>query len=338
MSVTLADVAAKAGVSVATAARVLGQYGSVGAATREKVLKAAEELGYVPNALARSMVTARTYTIGLIIPDIRNMFFATLARSIEKRAHTENYRLFVCDTDNNLSREEAYLRDLYERRVDGLIVASSVGAHHEHPTLARASVPVVLIDRQMRDLSFDTVRTDHEDGAYQAVQYLIARGHRRISIVVGTGTESVHEQRIAGYRRALDQSGITFDPALVKRRDWETGLQSVQELLALPEPPTALFTTNPVVTVGIRIDLKRLGIKVGTEMALIAFDDLDTGELLDPPLTAVTQNPTQIGSTAIDVLLQRISGEVKGPPQEIIFRSSLVVRGSCGERQTQKVS
>lgn len=333
MRVTLVDVAKKAHVSVATAARVLGQYGSVGAATREKVLKAAEELGYVPNALARSMVTARTYTIGLVIPDIRNMFFASVARAIEKRAHTENYRLFVCDTDNDMDREEAYLQDLYERRVDGLIVASSAASGHVHKSLKRSTAPVVLIDRELRDVPFDTVRTDHEAGAFLATEHLIKLGHRRIGIVVGTGSESVHEQRVDGYRQALEQHGIPFDPDLVKRRDWETGHESVDELLALSKPPTAIFATNPVVTVAVLVDLKRLRVQVGTDIALVAFDDLDTAELFNPPLTVVAQNPTQIGSTAIDVLLQRISGEVTGPPQEIIFRPSLLVRGSCGSHR-----
>lgn len=329
MSITIHDVAKRANVSSATAARVLGNYGSVSVKTRERVLMAAEELGYVPNALARSMVKLRTSMVGLVLPDIRNAFFSALAQSAEKAARTAHYRVLVCDTGANFAAEESYLQDLYERRVDGIILASSIPRRRPHAGLQRAPVPVVLVDRQVEGVSLDCVRTDHEDGAYRAVKHLIGLGHRRIGIVLGTGGESVHFERLGGYQRALAEAGIANDGSLVKRRDWEVGQGVVEEFLAMREPPTALFTTNNVITTGVLTDLRRLRRRVPDEVAVVGFDDLDLGEALESPLTAVVQNAAMIGSTAMALLLQRMT-EAESPPQEMVLRPSLVVRSSCG--------
>lgn len=329
--VTVKDVAKRAGVSTATAARVLGNYGSVSERTREAVLKAARELDYVPNALARSMVKSRTGTIGLVVPDIRNAFFGAVAQSVAKSAKRAGFRVIMCDTGADFKTECAYLRDLIEQRVEGIILASCVGHGRRHDYLAKTPCPVVLIDRNIEGVALDCVRSDHKEGAYRAVKHLISIGHRRIGIIVGTGTENVHQQRLEGYRLALLDSGIPFDPALVKQRDWETGLAAVEELLALPEPPTAIFSTNYVVTVGVLTDLKRLGKRIPDDVAVAAFDEIETATLLEAPLTAVAQNPTLIGATAMELLLRRLNGEVGDPsPQEVVLRPTLIVRESCG--------
>lgn len=332
MGVTTKDVAERAGVSTATAARVLGNYGSVKPETRERVLRAAHELNYTPNLIARSMVKLQTQTIGLIVPDIRNTFFTHLARSVERTARQAGYRIMMCDTDSDFEQEEVLLRDLLKRRVDGIILSSVAPAGKPHRTLERAPVPVVLVDRSLAGARFDTVRTDHQEGAYQAVRHLISLGHRHIGVVIGTGSESVHAERLRGYRKAIAQAGLPFDERLVKMRDWERGLGALRELLDLRPRPTALFTTNNVVTLGMLVDLKREGLRIPTDMAVVAFDDLDTGHLLESPLTAVVQNPSLIGRTAILTLLQRMEGkdDRATSPQEIVFRPSLIVRASCG--------
>lgn len=329
--VTVKAVAQRAGVSTATAARVLGNYGSVSERMKEKVLNAAQELNYVPNALARSLITLQTHTVGLVVPDIRNTFFAAVARSIENVAKKFGYRVFMCDTDGDFRLETDYLRDLFERRVDGIILASSASLGCRHELVAKSPIPVVLIDRSIRGVELDCIRTNHEGGAYAASKHLIELGHRRIGIVLGTGEESVHRERLNGYRAALDEAGIPFDEALVKRRDWSKGLNTVQELLQAQPRPTAIFTTNNVVTVGVLSDLKRLALRVPEDMAIVAFDDLDVGFLLESPLTVIEQNPSLIGRTAMELLLQRLSGEGGDlPSQEVIMQPTLTVRASCG--------
>ena len=185
----------------------------------------------------------------------------------------------------------------------------------------------------------DSVRTNHERGAYIASKHLIDLGHRRIGIVLGTGEESVHRERLSGYRHALDVASIAFDEALVKRRDWSKGLDAVHELLQEEPRPTAIFTTNNVVTVGVLSDLKRLSLRIPEDVAIVAFDDLDVGFLLESPLTVIKQNPSLIGRTAMELLLQRLSGEDRGlPPQEVIMQPTLTIRSSCGLVKSKKVS
>lgn len=330
--VTVKDVARKAGVSTATAARVLGGYGSVSDQTREIVLKAARELNYVPNALARSMVKARTGNLGLVVPDIRNAFFSAVAQSVVKSAKRSGHRVIICDTGADYKTECRYLQDLFEQRVDGIILASSVSSGRRHPNLKKAPCPVVLIDRNVEGAGLDCVRTDHEEGAYRAVKHLLSLGHRRIGIVVGTGSESVHFDRRRGYEAALAEEGIPIDEELIKQRDWERGLSAVDELFALADPPTAIFSTNYVITVGVLSDLKRLGKRIPEDVAVVSFDDLELAMLLEAPLTALVQDPALIGTTAMELLLQRVRGE-RGKdalPQEVVFRPALVVRQSCG--------
>ena len=187
--VTVKDVAKKAGVSTATAARVLGNYGSVSERAREAVLRAARELNYVPNALARSMVKSRTGNIGLVVPDIRNAFFGAVAQSVVKTAKRAGYRVIICDTGADFKTECAYLRDLVEQRVEGILLASSVGHGRRHDFLKKPPCPVALIDRQVEGVPLDCVRSDHKGGAYHAVSLLIAAGHRQIGVIVGTATE-----------------------------------------------------------------------------------------------------------------------------------------------------
>ena len=260
----------------------------------------------MPNALARSMVKARTGNLGLVVPDIRNAFFGAIAQSVAKSAKRSGHRVIMCDTGADFKTECGYLQDLIEQRVDGIILASSVPFGRRHPFLKKAPCPVVLIDRNVEGAELDCVRTDHEDGAYRAVKHLLSLGHRRIGIILGTGGESVHQQRLQGYESALAEEGIPIDEELVKRRDWETGLTVVDELLALDEPPTAIFSSNYVVTVGVLTDLKRLGKRIPEDVAVVSFDDIELAMLLEAPLTALIQDPALIGSTAMELLLQRV--------------------------------
>ncbi len=327
---TIKDVARRSGVSVATASRALGNYGSVKEETRRSVLEAAAELNYVPNAVARSMVKLKTGTIGLVVPDIRNAFFGAVAQSVTQAAKQSERRVIVCDTGGDFESECDYLQDLVEQRVDGILLASSVPWDQEHRLANSITCPVVLVDRVAPGINADCVRSDHVQGARELVRHLIDLGHRRIGIVLGTGRESVHRERFQGYAQALEEAGIPSCSELVKVRDWEHGLGVVKEFLDLDQPPTAIFTTNNVVTVLVLADLKRLGRRIPDDVAVAAFDDLELGNLLETPLTAVVQNPTLIGRRAMEIMLHRLAGEGPTELETVILQPTLVVRKSCG--------
>lgn len=335
LAITVKDVAKKAEVSVATAARVLGGYGSASEATRNRVLEAARLLGYRPNAIARSMVKQHTNTLGLIIPDICNNFFTVLARGVEDVAQRYGYRIVLCNTDELPEHEHTYINELVERRIDGLILASATTSAAHLPS---EQVGLVLVDRQIPGAQGDVVRVDNQYGAYIGVKHLLQLGHRRIGIVVGPETASTTQERLAGYRNALDQAGIAYDPQLVHSSSHTARGQGATEyLLGLSSPPTALFTANNVVTTRVLLDVRRLGIRVPADLAIVTFDDLELAELVDPPLTVVSQPAYTVGTTAAQLLLSRLEqpGHRQPPEwQEIVFQPSLVVRDSCGRKQT----
>lgn len=335
MAITVKDVAKKANVSVATAARVLGGYGSTSEAARSRVLESARLLGYTPNAIARSMVKQRTNTVGLIIPDICNSFFTALARGVEDVMQRSGYRIVLCNTDEVPEHEYAYINELIQRRIDGLILASAA-ASADH--LPKGSIGLVLVDRQIPGAQGDVVRVDNEYGAYIGVKHLLQLGHKRIGIVVGPETAYTTQARLAGYRNALCQAGIAYDPQLVHSSSYtDRGRGATEYLLGLSSPPTALFTANNVVTTQVLLDVRRLGIQVPSDLAIVMFDDLELAELIDPPLTVVSQPSYTMGTTAAQLLLTRLEQPGNRQPaewQEIVFQPSLVIRASCGSKQS----
>ncbi|GAA4658644.1 LacI family DNA-binding transcriptional regulator [Arthrobacter cryoconiti] len=327
---TISEVAKAAGVGRATAARTLGGYGSVGAETRNKVEAAALRLGYQTNELARSMSTGETKTLGVVVADIGNPFFAGVVRGISDYCENRGYNIVVLSTDENVAKERSAVELLRNKRVDGLIVASAAikaqSADHISAAVKRGT-PVVLVDRAIRGLDFDTVLIDNRDAARLAVAHLISHGHRRIGFVWGPETASppvsVSEllaaaenalwsdgERLQGYLAALFESGIEFDADLVtttpkNREDAERG---VARMLALPCRPTALFATEADATIGALNAIRRAGLGYPRDISLIGFDDNPWAGVIDPPLTMVSQPMLELGQRAAEQLINRIDG------------------------------
>lgn len=327
---TIKDVAREAGVSPATAARALGGYGYVKESTRRHVEEAARRLGYRPNALARSMVKRSTQTIGLVISDIANPFFPRVVRGIEDEAHARGFNVILCNSDEDPEKERSYLEVLLAKRVDGILVTSTEANAAHLESLARRHVPVVLLDRPLVAPGLDAVAVDNEAGARLAVEHLLTLGHRRIGMISGPRRVTTMAARIRGFERTLREHGLPLDPALIYEGDLREGggYRGLIHLLSLPEPPTAVFTTDNRTTMGALAAARELGVNIPRALSLVAFDDTPWMQLFTPAVTVVEQPAYELGTAAARVLFERI-GQPDHPPQRVQLACRLIVRESC---------
>jgi len=330
--VTLKDVARQAGVSVATASRALGGYGYVSPETRSKVLRAARLLDYHPNALARSMVKKRTHTLGVVVSDNANPFFAAVVRGIEDVVHRHGYAVILCNADEDPEKEEMYLRILREKRVDGLLLAPSGEAGRFLRAWAREGLPLVLIDRKIEGIAADAVIVDNRSGAKEAVAHLIGLGHRRIGTICGPQQVYTGFERLQGYLEALREARIPVEKDLIREGNFkqDSGYRLAREFLEMDDPPTALFVANNLMTIGALLALREAGVRIPQDMAVVGFDDMEWASILTPPLTAVAQPAYALGANAAQLLIQRLLRGPSPQPQEIVLKTRLVVRESCG--------
>ncbi len=312
-----------------TASRVLSGAGYSSGEAREAVRRAADELGYRPNTIARALVQGATRTVGLVVGDVENPFFATLARVIADALEERGYTLLLTNSDEDPTREGRLVDALLGRQVDGLIVAPSAGAGRHLAAAVAGGVALVQVDRAVRGLAADVVLVDNAHGAEVAVSHLAALGHQRIACVtdpVGLGSS---RERVAGYRTAIAAHGLEpfiFEAAGVTQH---AGLAASRHALAAR--PTALFTASNLMTLGAMRAIREAALAIPADVALIGFDDLDWTTLVDPPLTVVAQPVAEVGRVAAELLLERLTGDTK-PPRRVRLRTSLVVRHSCGER------
>ncbi|MDE3131464.1 MAG: substrate-binding domain-containing protein [Acidobacteriota bacterium] len=330
MAVTIRDVGESAGVSQATAARVLGGYGHSSAAVRARVEAAAERLGYVPNSIARALASGLTHAVGLVVGDIENPFFAAAARGMSDVLEEHGHTLLLANSDEDLDRERTAVEALRARQVDALVVVPSAAGAFPHLRAAAAAAPLVLLDRAVRGLGVDAVTADNRGGARTAVEHLIEHGHRRIGLISDDPTISTSAERIDGYRDALTAVGITADEHLISlggaTRD--DGYRATRRLLESADRPTALFTANNFMTLGAMLALADLGLHVPDDISLVGFDDLEWTTLVDPPLTVVAQPTTELGAVAARRVLARLGGD-GGRPRRFKLETRLIARGSC---------
>ncbi|HUZ83432.1 MAG TPA: LacI family DNA-binding transcriptional regulator [Gaiellales bacterium] len=332
MSVTIRDVAHAAGVSQATAARALGGYGYASDTTRSRVAVAAAQLGYRPNGVARALVSRATYTVGLVVGDIENPFFAAAARGLADVLEPEGYTVLLTNSDESAEREERAVETLRARRVDGLVVVPAERAAPRHLIdLVSAGVPLVQLDRAVTGVAADAVLVDNEVGAGRAVEHLIGLGHRRIGIVTDRPSVSSSADRLEGYRGALHRAGIERDRSLesVGGSTQAEGFAAACRLLTGEHRPSAVFTANNFMTVGTLLAIRELGLRVPEDVALVGFDDLDWTTLVEPAVTVISQPVTALGRVAGECLLERLGGG-GGEPRTVRLRTELIVRGSCG--------
>jgi LacI family transcriptional regulator len=339
--VTIADVAREAGVSVSTAARVLSGRGYAAEETRRVVLEAARTLGYVPNQIARSLRTRRSRMIGLLIGDVENSFYSTIAKNVESVARGAGYHVVLCNSNDDPKLEREYLRLLSGMQVDGLIVTptSRNRRHLEH--LLQAGTIIIQVDRRVERLDADAILVDNEAGAHSAVSHLIAAGHSRIGILTGGLDVLTASQRLAGYLRALKEHAIPVHERLIKSGSFhrEHAIEDAADLIEAEPPPTAIFAANNILAEACLIALPERGLRVPRDISLIAFDDVSWMSMVNPPVTAVRQPVVDMARSAAELMLRRLREDGRGQPGKVVFLTELVERGSVASvRKVQAVS
>jgi DNA-binding LacI/PurR family transcriptional regulator len=334
---TVKDVAKRANVSTATVSRIVNGQDNVSPEMRQRVLEAIEALGYRPSRVARQLRTKGTSVIGLIISDIQNFFYTSLTRGVEDIASRNGYSLILCNTDEDPKRERVYLEVMHEENVAGIILASATESEHDARLLG-GRIPVVALDRLIRDVQLDTVLVDNIGGAKTAVAHLLSLGHHRLGAIIGQGNITSSIERQVGYEQALTEAGYAVDPTLIRTADLrqvEDSRRATLELLALPSRPTALFTGNALITMGALSAVHEVGLRMPDDIALVSFDDVPGGDLLAPALTVIRQPTNMLGKTAVELLLARIA-DPKRSPVEIRMEAELVIRDSCGAKASRK--
>ena len=315
-----------------TVSRVVNGRGRVDSETRQRVEEAIQALDYVPNRIARGLISQKTQTIGIIVPDIVNPFFAPVVRGAESAARKAGYRILLCNSEGDLRLEREYIEDLVAHRVEGLLLApASDRSRSSILSLLRGGFPLVLIDRALPDADCDLIVSDNTQGARRLIEHLIAIGHREIAHVSDAEDTSTGRERLRGYREALEAAGIPFQPELVIRTtvDRIGGYRAAQEILARDPLPTAIFAVNNMTAVGTMEALRERNLSVPKDMGLVCFDDVEHLAVLSPILTVIDQPAETFGSLGVQLLLERMTGKANSRPRRIILQTDLIVRQSC---------
>lgn len=329
---TVKDVARYAGVSVTTVSRVLNQYPHVVPDVRERVRQACDALGYRANGLARSMRRGFTRSLGLIVRDMGSANFGAICAASESAAGERGYQLFVCNTNRDTNRERRYIAALLERRVDGLVLFAADDRVNNLDLLGDMGPPVVLVESELGGFGQDQITSDGDNAAAAATQYLLSLGHRRIAFLAWGQEVAVGRGRLNGYRRALAMAGITPDVALVRfcGVNHEQAAAETAFALSIQPPPTALLISAGDLTPGALEAVLALGLKVPQQLSVLAFDDREATRFFNPPISLMARKVPELGTRAVELLLDRLEGRIPEAPQSVTVPFSLVVRGSTG--------
>jgi len=331
--VTRDDVARAAGVSPSTVSYVINDGPrSVSTETKEKVLRAIQELGYRPNAVARNLRRQRTSSLGLIIPDIINPYFAQVAQGIEAVAFERDFTVMFCHTKYDREQELKYLDHLYDERAAGVLWVPATGDLAPAERLVAYGLPVVVMDRVLDGIDLPAVVADNHRGGYLATQHLLSLGHRRIGCIARPVRLSHSRERVQGYQEALEDAGIPFDERLVAAGGYrlENGYEAIQYLLSLDDPPTAVFTYNDIMAIGATRALKERGMDVPKDFSVVGYDDIPDAAYSCPALTTIRQAKYEMGARGIELLLRIMDGEKVDTQSEDRVPVELVIRESTG--------
>jgi LacI family transcriptional regulator len=332
-------------VSVATVSRALNDYDDVSATTRERVLKLAEELEYTPTAAARSLVTKRSYVVGVVLstgvdhPDIQHPFFQEVLVGLKRRLGAGGYDLLLLanEESGNAFGTNSYLQRCRHHRVDGVVLMGAEAGEPDVQKLARSTIPCVAVDLDLVGRRTGFVISDNARGAGLAIEHLHKLGHDRIATINGPTQTRVGMDRLVGYRQALERLGLRYRDDYVRDGDFyfESGSLAMQELLSLPEPPTAVFAASDLMAAGAIRAVEQAGLAVPADIAVVGFDDIQLAAMMQPALTTIRQNKLGLGSAAAEALLRMIERD-GAPPPGITLPVELVVRASSGGKRRRR--
>ncbi|MFZ6772039.1 LacI family DNA-binding transcriptional regulator [Undibacterium sp. SXout7W] len=326
---TMKQVAEKARVSTTTVSHVINNTRVVSDDARERVLSVIRELRYIPSAVARSLKNDRTHTLGMMIPNNSNPYFAEIIQGIEDASFKLGYNIILCNSYDDPKKQAAYIRVLMEKRIDGLILVSSGSDTELTQLLADEGIPKVLVDREVSGVLADFIEADHEQGGYEATRYLTELGHKRIACVAGPESLLPSGDRVAGYLRALKEAGLEFNPAYLIHSDFTSqgGFNAFQALLALEHRPSAIFASNDLMAIGGLCAANQANVKVPQELSVVGYDDIALASFSTPPLTTIAQPKHDIGRMTAQILVNRIT-HPDAPLRREMLTSRLVIRES----------
>jgi LacI family transcriptional regulator len=334
---TIHDVAKRAGVAPITVSRVLNHSGYASQDTRERVEAAIAELEYVPNRLARSLRSKRTNTLALILTDITNPFFTTVARGVEDTASDAGFTVVFCNTDESETEEQKYLQVVLQQQVDGILLVPARSTPESVDMIQKQGTPVVVLDRKMPpDTEVDVVRCENVEGAYQLVKLLIGLGHRQIAVVSGPKIVSTAEDRVIGYCRAMTEAGLGNRADLIQYGAFTqaSGYEMTLKVLAIQPQPTAIFAANNLIGIGALKALQDAGLRVPEDVAMVSYDDLPANLVTFPFFTVAVQPAYEMAKKATQLLLARLSGEPSTPCQEVVLPTEIIIRQSSGQARS----
>lgn len=343
MKITIKEIAKEAGVSIATVSMILNNKDkNISAATRMRVMDVVKKHNYVPNAMAGSLITQRTHLVGLILPDITNPFFPGIARGAEDKANETGYSIIFCNTDDKLEVEEKYIETLTKKMADGIIIAHSSNSEKMSEILERCKVPIILIDR---DFDSNNIRgkvlVNNYEGAYKGVSYLIHKGYNKVAYLSGSQKTKTAQDRLEGYKRALEDNGLKYDEKLVRHGEYriEWGRNGVKELLSQGDAWDAVFCGNDLIAIGAMKELREKGYNIPEDIGVMGFDDIYMASLVEPSLTTIKQPNYKMGYMAMELLLENMNNTDKSNSQElksITLETEIVERNSIIQKKVKK--
>jgi DNA-binding LacI/PurR family transcriptional regulator len=339
-NITIKEVAQYAGVSRATVSRVLNNHAYVADDVRVRVQQAMDVLGYQPNRAARRLRAHSSDILGLIIPDIQNAVFQSLVRGVEDAAYANQLNVVLCNTDDNVDKQKVYLRVMQAEKAAGLIVVPT------HPKdgdvlapIRAAGIPIILLDREVKNFEADMIRVDNIHGASVAMHHLVNLGYQRIAIIAGTQYLTPGRERLQGCKDALSEMGIPLEDIQIEIGNFklESGYELTKKLMQSDNPPDAIFASNNLMTMGALRALHDLAVSIPEQVALMGFDDMPWAQDLNPALTAVAQPGYELGQQAVQLLLKRIENP-EAAYRKVILQPRLIIRQSCGAKIRERNS
>jgi LacI family transcriptional regulator len=331
MGATIRDIAKAANVSTNTVSRALNGKSDIKKETRERILAVARELDYVPNMLARSLLHRRSGTIGVVVTDNSNPFYARLLRGIEDCTTSKGYNIILCNSDENVEREAAALRTLKEKRVDGILITPASTGNDLSATLTRSGVPFVLLNRTTEDAGVDYVKTDNIHGARLAMERLLSLGRRKLCYLGGPTRISSAVERLQGCRDAIRDAGLVPETLIVVETNlrMEDGYAAMRGLLAHGATPDGLFAFSDIIAVGAMKAIREAGLSVPKDIAVVGYDDIEIASFLEVGLTTVHQERYELGWKAAEILIQRLADPDGHQPQHFVSTPELILRDSA---------
>ena len=323
------QVAEKARVSTTTVSHVINNTRVVSADARERVLSVIDELRYIPSAVARSLKNDKTHTLGMMIPNNSNPYFAEIIQGIEDESFKLGYNIILCNSYDDPKKQAAYTRVLMEKRIDGLIIVASGSDDELNQLLSDEAIPKVLVDREVPGLAADFIESDHEQGGYLATKHLLELGHTDIACVAGPKTLLPSGDRVHGYLRALQEANVPFQDEFLAHSDFTSqgGFTAFQQLLALKKRPSAIFVSNDLMAIGGLCAAQQAGVQIPTELSVVGYDDIALASFSTPRLTTIAQPKYEIGVLTAQVMVARIKN-AELPLRREMLQTQLVIRQS----------